>query len=126
MPFILCFSSHYYHFFLINYFSGITFSFIDSNSLRMVWFCHWCCFSGVVGVGLHPMGNRVWCRLMSHGSYIGTAAYHQNLELPSTEVNVFCGNCSTYCEIPNVRSYALARKQCRSCVGCGILCGCLP
>jgi hypothetical protein len=33
--------------------------------------------------------------------------FHQNLELPLMVVNVFCGNCSTYCEMGiDVRSYA--------------------
>jgi hypothetical protein len=57
------------------------------------------------------MGNRVWCRFTSHGRILGLQQRLQNLELPLMVVNVFCGNCSTYCEMGiDVRSYAEKEK----------------
>jgi ferredoxin len=74
------------------------------------------------------MGNRVWCRFTSYGRHIGIQQrLYQNLELPLMVVNVFCGNCSTYCEMGiDVRSYAEKDIVRSSCVGCGICAAVCP
>jgi ferredoxin len=54
--------------------------------------------------------------------------YYQNLELPLMVVNVFLGNCSTYCEMGiDVRSYAEKEKTLFvPPVGCGICAAVCP
>jgi hypothetical protein len=71
-------------------------------------------FSGVVGVGFIQLWEIVFGVVLAapwppYWDY--NNVYYQNLELLLMVVNVFCGNCSTYCEMGiDVRSYAEKEK----------------
>jgi hypothetical protein len=69
-------------------------------------------FSGVVGVGSIQLWEIVFgVVLRPMAAILGLQQRLHNLELPLMVVNVFCGNCSTYCEMGiDVRSYAEKEK----------------
>ena len=82
--------------------------------------------SGVVGVGLYPIGGtRVWCRFFCPmAALLGLVqkAGRYRIEVKQ-DMCISCGLCSKYCEMGiDVRSYAQAGESFTraSCVGCGM------
>ncbi len=82
--------------------------------------------SGVVGVGLYPLGGtRVWCRFFCPmAALLGLVQKAGRFRIEvKQDMCISCGLCSTYCEMGiDVRSYAQSNQSFTraSCVGCGI------
>ena len=82
--------------------------------------------SGVVGVGLYPIGGtRVWCRFFCPmAALLGLVqkAGRYRIEVKQ-DMCISCGLCSKYCEMGiDVRAYAQSNESFTraSCVGCGL------
>lgn len=82
--------------------------------------------SGVVGVGLYPLGGtRVWCRYFCPmAALLGLTQKVGRFRIKVKEnMCISCGLCTKYCEMGiDVRSYAQASESFTraSCVGCGM------
>jgi Pyruvate/2-oxoacid:ferredoxin oxidoreductase delta subunit len=82
--------------------------------------------SGVVGVGLYPIGGtRVWCRFACPmAALLGLVQKFGRYRIRvKRDMCISCGMCSKYCEMGiDVRQYAQANQTFTraSCVGCGL------
>ena len=82
--------------------------------------------SGVVGVGLYPLGGtRVWCRnFCPMAAVLGLVQKVGRYRITvKKDMCISCGMCSKYCEMGiDVRAYAQANENFTraSCVGCGL------
>ena len=82
--------------------------------------------SGVVGVGLYPIGGtRVWCRFFCPmAALLGLVQKAGRFRIAvKSNMCISCGLCSKYCEMGiDVRSYAQTNTSFTraSCVGCGL------
>ena len=82
--------------------------------------------SGVIGVGLYPLGGtRVWCRnFCPMAAVLGLVQKFGRFQITvKKNMCISCGLCSKYCEMGiDVRSYAQANTSFTraSCVGCGL------
>ncbi len=82
--------------------------------------------SGVVGVGLYPLGGtRIWCRFFCPmAALLGLIQKLGRFRIRAKQdMCISCGLCSKYCEMGiDVRSYAQEGKTFTraACVGCGL------